>query len=49
MLHVKIIKLAPNDQIHVKTNTTKIKIGLPPRKHFFNVISLTLLPHLAIK
>ena len=34
MLHVKIIKQVPNDQMHVKTNTTKIKIGLPPRKRF---------------
>ena len=48
MLHVKIIKQVPNDQMHVKTNTTKIKNGLPPRKRFFNVICLTLLPLKAI-
>jgi len=34
--------------MHEKQKITQIETGLPPKESFFNVISLTLLPHWAI-
>ena len=46
--NVQIIQQVPNDQMHEKPKITQIETGLPPRERFFNVISLSLLPHWAI-
>jgi len=42
--NVMIMKQVPRYAMHKKNRIAEIRTGLPPRKRFFNVISLTLLP-----
>lgn len=45
--NVMIMKQVPHYTMHKQNKIAKIRTGLPPRKCFFNVISLTPLPQWA--